>query len=52
MKYDKIIKHFEGCGMTTAEAVKEVESILHYHTSGADAVSREYAIELVYNDLF
>lgn len=50
-KYNKIVKYFESCGFNKSEATKEVESIIKYHTTGVDAVSREYAIEMIFDDL-
>ena len=49
--YAKLVAYFCGCGFSSDEAKKEIESIIHYNTTGIDAVSREYAIELMCSDL-
>ena len=48
---EKIVKWLEGCGFNKSEAVKEAETMIKYHTTGVDAVSREYAIELILEDI-
>lgn len=50
--YNELVKAFQRCGFNEKEAVRELESIIRYHTTGIDAVSREYAIEMIYNDMF
>lgn len=50
--YEAIITFFETIGFENAEAIKEAESVIRYHTTGIDAVSRDYAIEMIYNDLY
>jgi hypothetical protein len=49
--YKKLVKYFEGCGFNHNEATKEVEGMIKYHTTGVDAVSREYAIDMMCDDL-
>jgi hypothetical protein len=49
--YKKLVEYFEGCGFNHTEATKEVESMIKYHTTGVDAVSREYAIDMMCDDL-
>ena len=51
-KYNRLVKRFTESGFTEAEARREVEIIIRYNTTGLDAVSREYAIEMMYNDMF
>lgn len=51
-KYNRLVKRFTESGFTEAEARREVEMIIRYNTTGLDAVSREYAIEMMYNDMF
>lgn len=48
---ERLVEYFIGCGYTEQEAVKEAESMIRYHTTGADAVSREYAIEMLLEEL-
>lgn len=48
---EKIVKWLEGCGFNKSEATKEAEAMIKYHTTGVDAVSREYAIELILADI-
>lgn len=50
-KMEKIVKWLEGCGFNKSEATKEAEAMIKYHTTGYDAVSREYAIELILADI-
>ena len=49
--YKKLVEYFEGCGFNHNEATKEVEGMIKYHTTGVDAVSREYAIDMMCDDL-
>ena len=49
--YNELVKHFEKCGFTEEQAKKELETIIKYHTTGLDRVSREYAIEMIYEDM-
>lgn len=51
MKMKKILDWLKGCGYSEAEAIKEAEAMIKYHTTGIDAVSREYAIEMIVEDI-
>ena len=48
---EKLIQFYMSCGYDHASAVEEVETALRYHTTGVDAVSREYAIEMMLEDI-
>lgn len=50
-KFERLVNYFEGCGYTNEQAKKEVNSIVRYHTTGADAVSYEYALDMMIEDL-
>lgn len=50
--YNDLIKHFEGFGFSRDNAIKEIETIIKYHTTGVDSVSREYAIEMMHEEIF
>ena len=46
-----IIDWLESCKYTHDEAIAEAESMIRRQTTGIDAVSREYAIELIADDI-
>lgn len=51
-KYKELVNYFVCCcGFSRLNAIKELERIIRYHTTGVDAVSRAYAIEMLYAEI-
>lgn len=46
-----LLEWLQGCGYNPTEAEKELAAMIKYHTTGADAVTYDYAIELMYSDV-
>lgn len=48
----ELLKWLQGCGYDRAQSERELAGMVKYHTTGADAVSYEYAIACIWADVF
>ncbi len=46
-----MLKWLQGCGYSAIDAENELNAMIKYHTTGADAVSYDYAIDCMYSDV-